>query len=131
MIRTAVTKEQLYGATARILGAKRGTDYIIFLKNKGIKGVTSIGIDKNIRQDELIYIVMQAHEKLYNRPIASTIIKNRQAVQNIGAFQSIYRNYVYVAVELKMITPINNKVLPSQNLTTEEAIKILYKLQKN
>ena len=129
MIKTATTKEQVYGATARVLGAKKGTDYIVFLKNTGIKGVTSIGLSKNIRQDEAIYIMMQAYEKLHNRKANSIVIKNKQSVQNIGAFQSIYRTYVYAAVELKMIDNPNSKVLPSKEMTAEEIIKILYKVQ--
>ena len=129
MIKTAATKEQVYGATARVLGAKKGTDYIVFLKNAGIKGVTSIGLSKNIRQDEAIYIMMQAYERLHNRKVSSIVIKNKQGVQNIGAFQSVYRTYVYAAVELKIVDNPNSRVLPSKEMTAEEIIKILYKVQ--
>lgn len=129
MIKTAATKEQVYGATARIMGAKRGTDYTNYLKNNGIKGITTIGLNKSIRQDEAIYIIMQAYEKRYNRKIASVVIKNKQSVQNIGAFQSIYRTYVYVGVELKIVENPNSKVLPSKEMTAEEIIKMLYKMQ--
>lgn len=129
MIKTAVTKEQVYGATARVLGAKKGTDYIVFLKNANIKGVTGIGLNKNIRQDEAVYIMMQAYERLHNKKVSSIVIKNKQSVQNIGAFQSIYRSYVYAAVELKIVDNPNSKVLPSKEMTAEEIIKILYKVQ--
>lgn len=129
MIQTATTKTQIYGAVARLLGAQRGTDYSMYLKNKGIKGVVSLGLNSAIRQDEMIYIVMQAYEKLYNRPVSSVVIKNKQSVQNIGAFQTIYRDYVYAAVELKIIQPVNNKVIPSKQMTVEETIKVLYKVQ--
>ncbi len=129
MIKTAATKEQVYGATARMLGARRGVDYAIFLKNKGLKGVSGVGMTLPIRQDEAIYIAMQTYEKLYNRPIASISIKNRQSVRNIGAFQNIYRNYVYAAVELKIVENPNSQVLPSKQMTVEEIIRMLYKVQ--
>ena len=128
-IKTAVSKEQLYGAAARVLGAKRGVDYTNYLKNAGIKGITGIGLSKNVRQDEAIYIIMQVYEKNRNRSVGSISIRNRQSVQNIGAFQSIYRTYVYAAVELKIVDNPNSKVLPSKEMTAEEIIKILYKMQ--
>lgn len=129
MISTATTKEQLYGTVARLLGAQRGTDYYAYLQNKKVKGLSSLGRQNAVRQDEEIYIIMQAYEILYNRPIKSVVIKNKQSVQNIGAFQSIYRDYVYAAVELKMVTPTNAKVLPSKQMTIEETIIMLYKMQ--
>ena len=129
MIRVATTKEQLYGSIARILGAPRGADYYTYLQNKKIKGLSSLGRQNAVRQDEEIYMIMQAYEMLYNRPVKSIVIKNRQSVQNIGAFQSIYRDYVYAAVELKIVTPINAKVLPSKQMTVEETITMLYKMQ--
>lgn len=129
MIKTAATKEQVYGSVARLIGASRGTDYVVYLKNNGIKGVTSIGLNKGMRQDEAIYIIMQAYEKIHNRPITAIVINNKQSVQNIGAFQAQHRNYVYAAVELKVTTPTNAKVLPSKEMNVEEVIKMLYKVQ--
>ena len=129
MIQTATTKEQLYGAVARLLGAQRGTDYYTYLQNKKVKGLSKLGRQNSVRQDETIYIVMQAYEILYDRPIKSVAIKNKQSVQNIGAFQSIYRDYVYAGVELKIVTPSNAKVLPSKQMTVEETIIMLYKMQ--
>lgn len=129
MIQTATTKEQLYGSVARLLGAQRGVDYYTYLQGKKIKGVASLGKQNAVRQDEEIYIIMQAYEMLYNRPIKSVVIKNKQSVQNIGAFQSIYRDYIYAAVELKIVTPTNAKVVPSKQMTVEETIIMLYKMQ--
>lgn len=129
MIQTATTKEQLYGSVARLLGAQRGVDYYTYLQSKKIKGVASLGKQNAVRQDEEIYIIMQVYEMLYNRPIKSVVIKNKQSVQNIGAFQSIYRDYIYAAVELKIVTPINAKVVPSKQMTVEETIIMLYKMQ--
>ena len=131
MIQTATTKEQLYGAVARIMGAQRNTDYTTFLKNKGIKGINNIGFNRAVRQDEAIYIVMQAYEKLYNKPVASIRIMNKQSVQNIGAFQPAYRNYVYAGVQLKIVNNPSSKVIPSKQMTVEETIIMLYKLQFN
>lgn len=123
------TKEQLYSAVARVLGAARGTDYILFLKGKNINGVTSIGTNYAIRQDQAIYVMMQAYERLHNRKVNAITIKNRQSVKNIGAFQAPYRSYVYAAVELKIVDNPNARVLPSKELTAEEVIKMLYKVQ--
>lgn len=127
-IKTAATKEQIYGAVARIMGAPRNTDYLTFLKGKNIKGVSNLTMKNPIRQDEAIYIVMQGYEKIKNRPIASIVIKNRQSVKNIGAFQNVYRDYVYAAVELKIVSNPNSQVLPSKQMTVEECIAMLSKM---
>ncbi|PHV69852.1 hypothetical protein CS063_13515 [Sporanaerobium hydrogeniformans] len=129
MIKTAATKEQVYGIAAKMLGAKRGADYAVYLKNKGIKGVNNIGNRQSVRQDEAIYIAMQVYEQLYNRPIHAIAIKNRQSIKNIGAFQTIYRNYVYAAVELRIVDNPNSQVLPSKQLMVEEVIRMFYKVQ--
>jgi hypothetical protein len=125
MIKTAATKKQVYGAVARILGAKRNVDYMEYLRLRGIKGITSIGMDKGIRQDEATYIIMQAYEKIYNKSVAAVNIKNRQSITNIGAFQAPYRSYVYAAVELKVVPAANAMVLPSKIMSAEEIIKML------
>lgn len=129
MINTAVTKDQLYGAVARVMGAARGTDYKNYLKNNGIQGVAVIGTNGSVRQDETIYIIMQAYEKRYNKPITAIAITNRQSVQNIGAFQQVYRNYIYAAVQLGIVTPDNGRVLPSKQLSVKEFLKMLYIMQ--
>lgn len=129
MIQTAVTKEQVYGSLARVLGVSAGSDYMNYLSNKGIKGISKLGIKNTIRQDEAIYVVMQGYEILRDRKVESIAIRNRQSVQNIGAFQSIYRPYVYAAVELKVIQASNSKVFPSKQMTAQEIIQMLYKIQ--
>ena len=129
MIKTAVTKEQLYGAVARVMGATRGTDYVVYLQNSNVAGVNKIGISNAVRQDEAVYIIMQAYEVTHNRKVTSIAIKNKQSVTNIGAFQPVYRDYVYAAVELKIINNPDSKVIPSKQMTVEEIIKILYKMQ--
>lgn len=128
-VKKAATKEQVYGALARIIGASRGTDYIVYLKNNGIQGVSSMGKANAIRQDEAIYLIMQGYEKVHKRSVNSIVIKNRQSVQNIGAFQTQYRPYVYAAVELKIVNNPNSKVTPSKQMSVEEIIAMLYKAQ--
>ncbi|MGL6174656.1 MAG: fibronectin type III domain-containing protein [Cellulosilyticaceae bacterium] len=127
-IQKSATKGQVIGTLARILGAKRGTDYIAYLQNRGIKGITANQLDKPIRQDEAIYLVMQGYEKIHFKPIQAIYIKNKQSVQNIGAFQPHYRDYVYAAVELGMIKTTNNKVLPSKTMTAKEIIDMFSKI---
>ena len=129
MIKTAVTKEQLYGAVARVMGAPRGTDYIVYLQNNKVSGANKIGLSNAVRQDEAVYVIMQAYEVTHNRKVASITIKNKQSVTNIGAFQPVYRDYVYAAVELKIIDNPDSKVIPSKQMTVEEIIKVLYKMQ--
>lgn len=128
-IKTAASKEQVYGALARVIGASRGTDYVVYLKNNGVKGVNSIGMTNAIRQDEAIYLIMQGYEKVHKRSVSSIAIKNRQSVQNIGAFQTPYHPYVYAAVELKIVSNPNSKVVPSKQMSIEEIIAMLYKAQ--
>ena len=129
MIQTAATKQQVYSAVARVLGAPRNTDSVTYLKGKNIQGISTLTMNQSVRQDETIYIMMQAYEKIYNRPVSSINIKNRQSVQNIGAFQPVYRSYIYAAVELKVVEPVDRRVIPSKQLTVEEVIKLLYKVQ--
>lgn len=123
-----VTKEKLYGAVARVMGARRGTDYSNYLKDRGVKLIIPNNIYGQVRQDEAIYIIMQAYEKMYYKDINSVYITNKLRVENIGAFQPQYRPYVYAAVELGVIQPQNNKVLPSQGVTAKDVIKMLSKI---
>lgn len=120
-----VTKEALYGSVARVMGARRGTDYTQYLKDRGIKLIAPNNIYQPIRTDEAIYTVMQAYEKIYYKSVDSIYIANKQSVQNIGAFQPQYRQYVYAAVQLGVVSPKNNKVLPSEPMTTRDVIKML------
>lgn len=130
-IDTAVTKQQLYGAVARVMGAPRNTDYIVYMKNQNIDGVSKLTQGKLVRQDEAIYIVMQGYERIHNRKVATIAVKNKQSVQNIGAFQPIYRDYVYAAVELKIVNSPDGKVLPSKQISVEEFIAMLSKMASN
>ena len=126
---TAVSKKQVYGSLARMLGASKGSDYATYLESKGIKGVSKLTINSSIRQDEAIYIIMQGYEVMKHRKVETIVVKNRQGVQNIGAFQPMYRPYVYAAVELKIVQPQNSRVMPSKQMTGTEIIAMLYKLQ--
>ncbi len=130
MIKTAATNQQVYGALAKVLGAPSNTDYATYLQSKGIKGVTKLRINSNIRQDEAIYLIMQGYEQIHHQKVQTIKINNKQSVQNIGAFQSIYRDYVYAAVKLNIVIPTDNKVYPSAELTVEKVIKMLYDIQK-
>ena len=129
MLDVAVNKQQVYGALARVLGASKGTDYTTYLQSKGIKGVSKLTSNNFIRQDEAIYVIMQGYEVVKHRKVETIAIKNKQSVQNIGAFQPVYRQYVYAAVELKVVQPQDSRVLPSKQLTATELISMLYKMQ--
>ena len=128
-LKVAVSKKQLYGALARMLGASKGSDYATYLESKGIKGVSKLTSNNAIRQDEAIYIVMQGYELIKHRDVNTIVIKNKQSIQNIGAFQPVYRPYVYAAVELKIVQPQDSRVLPSKQMTGTEVIAMLYKIQ--
>lgn len=123
-----VTKEQLYGSVARMIGAQRGTDYVIALQNRGIKLIMPQNVYQTVRYDEAIYVMMQAYEKMYYKPIGSIHITNKQSVQNIAAFQPPYRPYVYAAVELGVVKTENNRLNPSKPITVEELLRMLTKI---
>ncbi len=122
------TKRQVYGSIARILGANRGVDYQKYLQQQGIKGISSVGLDLPIRQDEAIYVLMQAYEKIYNKKVESIKVKNKQGIKNIGAFQEYYRNYVYAATELKIVVPVNSMIVPSKFMTNKEILEMITKM---
>ena len=130
MINTAATKQQIYSALAKVLGAPSQTDYTMYLNAQGIKGASKLTASKNIRTDEAIYLIMQGYEKLHHTNVKSINISNRQSVQNIGAFQPMYQDYVYAAVQLKVVIPENNKIYPSTPVSIETVIKMLYNIQK-
>ncbi|MGL4362128.1 MAG: hypothetical protein ACRCSG_02480 [Cellulosilyticaceae bacterium] len=123
-----VTKEQLYGSLARIIGAPRDSNYVLALQNRGIKLVMPNNLYQTVRQDETIYVVMQAYEKMYYKPIQSIQITNKQSVQNIGAFQMAYRDYIYAAVQLEVVIPKNNKIDPASQVRAEDYIRMLTKI---
>lgn len=126
MVQTAVTKEQVYGSLARVMGAAQGIDYVVFLNSQAVQGVSKLTKGNVVRQDEAIYLIMQGYEKIKHKPVESIYIQNYQSVRNIGAFQPKYRQYVYVAVQLKIIDNPNSMVLPSKQMSVEEYIKALY-----
>lgn len=124
----AATKADVYGSLARMLGAKRNVDYMDYLQARGIQGVSKANINQPIRQDEAIYLIMQGYEKIYFKSVNAIQIKNRQSVQNIGAFQPYHRPYIYAAVEIGVVAPVNNKVIPSQTMTAKDIINMLSKI---
>ncbi|MGL4736440.1 MAG: hypothetical protein ACRCW2_03190 [Cellulosilyticaceae bacterium] len=123
-----VTKSQAYGSVARVLGASRGVDYVEYLRQRGMSDINRIGINSAMRQDELIYLVMQAYEKIQYKSVNQIVIMNKQIVSNIGAFQPKYRQYVYSAAELGVIQPTNGRVSPSDGVTTKAFLQILSKI---
>jgi hypothetical protein len=127
-INNTVTKKQVYDAVSRVLGASLNTDGTVYLQNNGIKGIVSGTASQAMRQDEAIYVIMQAYEKIHHTSVDNLFISNKQAIQNIGAFQTYYRNYVYAAVQLKIVTPENNKVLPSKQLSVKDVLSMLVKI---
>lgn len=129
MLQVAATKGQVYGSVARMLGASKGSDYVSYLESKGIKGVSRLTANNPIRQDEAIYIIMQGYEVIKHKDVDTISIRNKQGVTNIGAFQPLYRQYVYAAVELKIITAKDSKVMPSKQMTATEIIEMLYKIK--
>ncbi|MGL4345925.1 MAG: hypothetical protein ACRCTE_12065, partial [Cellulosilyticaceae bacterium] len=123
-----VTKSQAYGSVARVLGASRGVDYVEYLKQRGIKDINRIGSEQAMRQDEMLYLVMQAYEKITYKSVNQIMIMNKQSVSNISAFQPKYRQYVYAAVQLGVVTPKNQRVSPSDGVTTREFLQMLSKI---
>lgn len=122
------TKDQVYGVAARLLGAKPYEDSIEYLKQKNVQGINRIGTAKAIRQDEILYIVMQVYEKINNVSVNTIYIKNKQSVQNIGAFQTHYRPYVYAAVELGVVKTTDGKIAPEGGITCKQAIEMFTKI---
>jgi hypothetical protein len=125
------TKNQVYGSLARVLGADKNVDPIVYLNRIGIQGVNRIGTQQAIRKDEVIYLTMQTYEKVNNKDIRAIVIRNKQSVSNIGVFQSQYIPYVYAAVELGVVTPVNQKIVPSEGVLAIEVIQILTKITSN
>jgi hypothetical protein len=93
--------------------------------------VNRIGTQQAIRKDEVIYLTMQTYEKVNNKDIRAIVIRNKQSVSNIGVFQSQYIPYVYAAVELGVVTPVNQKIVPSEGVLAIEVIQILTKITSN
>ncbi|HHX59469.1 MAG TPA: hypothetical protein GX707_01840, partial [Epulopiscium sp.] len=50
-------KKDVLGAMARVLGAPRGADYVQYLRQGGIKGVTNIGMNLPMKKGEGIYLL--------------------------------------------------------------------------
>ena len=130
-LQVGITKEQLYGAVARIIGAQRGTDYRIALQNRGVSLVMPSNVYQTARLDETLYVVMQAYEVMYYKPVTSITITDKGRIQNIEAFQWVYRDYVYGAIQLGVVTPVNKQLDPAGKVTTENFLKMLVKVTPN
>ena len=116
------TKRNVLGAMARVLGAPRGADYLQYLKQRDIKGVTNLGLDQPIRKGEGTYLLMQVYEKIHNKPIGSVHIKNRNALSNIRDFNQLHQPYVLVAVDSKIIT---GPTRPNDLMLTKDVLQVL------
>ena len=121
----SIQRSELHGVLARVLGARRGTDYTQYLLQRGLDVISPYQVQGYVRTDEVIYMVMQAYEKMYYKPVESITITNKQSVMNIGAFQPKYRPYTYAAVQLGVIEPKNQKVSPTQTRNVKELIKMI------
>lgn len=127
-LKSYVTKRQFYGTVARLIGARPGSDAIGVLTGRGIRLVAPYNDYQTIRYDETVYVLMQAYEKMYYRPIGSIAITNRQKLQNGNAFQVVYRPYIYAAAELGVIDTQRDKAIPSRGVSTEELIRMVLKI---
>lgn len=125
-----VEKYQLYGSLARILGAPKGSDYVSYLQSKGFKGVRNSQLNKTVTQEEAIYLIMQGYEVLKRKNVNQIVINNKNCVRNIASIQEIYRPYVYAAVQLNVVTPINGKIVPNDKVSVPSVIKMLEKITK-
>lgn len=119
-----VSKRNVLGAMARVLGAPRGADYIQYLKQMDIKGISNIGMDLPIKKGEGIYVLMQVYEKTHKKPINTVYIKNRNAVNNIRQFNQLHQPYVLVAVDSKIIS-LGNGIGPNDYMQIKEVLQIL------
>lgn len=121
------TKNATYQAVARMLGAPENAEPIMFLQRNGID-IIRANLDQAIRQDEAIYVLMQAYEKMNKIDVDKVQVNNRQSITNIGAFQPKYQNYVSAAVALGIIKPENSQVIPSKQMSIESILSIIDKI---
>ncbi len=119
------TKTNVYSAIAQVLSMPAGADAVSYLQTKGFDSISRTGMNGTLRQDEAIYLLMQLYETVYYRDVTNIVIKDRQSVLNIGAFQPVYREYVYAAVELGVVTPQDGYVYPSQPVTVQEVLEMI------
>ena len=124
-----VSKRNVLGAMARVLGAPRGADYNQYLKQQGIKGINNIAMDLPLKKGEGIYLVMQVYEKVHKRPISSVHIKNRNAVPNLQQFNQMHRPYVLVAVDSKFISQ-GSGIGPNDHIQTKDVLQMLDNIMK-
>lgn len=124
-----VSKRNVLGAMARVLGAPRGADYNQYLKQQGIKGINNIAMDLPLKKGEGIYLVMQVYEKVHKRPISSVHVKNRNVVPNLQQFNQMHRPYVLVAVDSKFISQ-GSGIGPNDHIQTKDVLQMLDNIMK-
>lgn len=123
----AITKREIYGIVAKVLGSPNGMDYSSYLKLKGIQGIVLLQ-DQAISKSEAIYMLMQAYEKIYYTSVNNIAMNKVGLVSNINEFQINHRPYILAAAELEIIQPVNKKVANSTKITPIEVLKILEKI---
>ncbi len=119
-----VSKRNVLGAMARVLGAPRGSDYNQYLKQMNIIGLSNIGMDLPIKKGEGIYLLMQVHEKTHKKPINTVYIKNRNALSNIRSFNQLHQPYVLVAVDSKIIS-VGSGIRPNDLMEIKDVLEVL------
>ncbi|ONI40094.1 hypothetical protein AN639_05160 [Candidatus Epulonipiscium fishelsonii] len=121
------TKDATYQAVARMLGAPESAEPMMFLQRYGID-IIRTKLDEPIRQDEAIYVLMQAYEVMNKVDVDTVQLRNKQSITNIGAFQPKYQNYVSAAVALGIIDAENSQVIPSKKMSIESILGIIDKI---
>ncbi|HHX59380.1 MAG TPA: hypothetical protein GX707_01380 [Epulopiscium sp.] len=117
-------KKDVLGAMARVLGAPRGADYVQYLKQGNIKGVTNVGMNLPMKKGEGIYLLMQVYEKNLKKPIGSVYVKNRNIVLNIRSFNPMHQPYVLVAADSKTIN-IGSGIGPNDTMQIKDVLQML------
>lgn len=121
-----VTGFMAAGVAARLMGASKTADPIVFLNGKGYI-ISTRTSSSPISKQEAIYLLMAVYETKTNTKIASVKINNYTLTSNVKNISDKYSQTTKVAYQLGIVSDKNMDA--KSNITVAEFLDMLLKLK--
>lgn len=123
-------KYQIIASAARLLGAKKGQDDNSWLAKNGITLLNG-GSYNSITREEALYIFVKTYGKKYDIQLESVRIHDYALIEDYHAIHESYKSILLIGANLGLI-PISDGLLkPTQNMTVEEALDLITRVENN
>lgn len=118
----------LLGMTAKVLGAPQGTNYVDWLRQRGIITTTNGTLEGLIPKDEAIFLLSKIYEERTGTSFQSLRIQNYTQIKDLQQAKEPYRKSLLAAAQLNLLPLEEGYFYPNASLTMEETLDILVKI---